>query len=158
MSHKNDTIRIAVIGGREASPDALDFAFKVGKLLAEHGVILYSGGGSGVMEAASRGASEAGGMVVGILKEIDGSDANQYIQVPILTGVGDLRNSLIIRSVHGAIAVEGAYGTLSEIAYTLGYGKPMVGFNSWDIEGLYVVETAETAVEKVLQMIKATRS
>lgn len=154
MSHMHDTIRVAVIGGREASPEGLDFSYKVGKLLAEHGVILYSGGGSGVMEAASRGASEAGGIVVGILKEIDGSDANKYVQIPIMTGVGDLRNSLIIRSVHGAIAVEGSYGTLSEIAYTLGYDKPMIGYHSWDIDGLDTVETAETAVAKMLQLIR----
>ena len=148
--------RVAIIGGRVASPEGLEFAYETGKLLAENGVILYTGGGSGVMEAASRGAHEADGVVVAVLKEEDGFDANPYIQVPIMTGMGDLRNGIIIRSVHAAIAVEGAYGTLSEIAYTLGYGKPVIGYNSWDIKGIEAVGSPEFAVKRILELIEET--
>ncbi|MBC8376318.1 MAG: TIGR00725 family protein [FCB group bacterium] len=145
--------RIAIIGARDASPAGIQFAYETGKLLAESGAIVYTGGGLGIMEAASKGAKAADGIVAGILKDSDGLDANDFIDVPIMTGMGDLRNAIIIRSVHAAIAVEGAYGTLSEIAYTLGYGKPVVGYNSWDIKGVESVHTPETAVKRIFELI-----
>jgi len=153
MTKSQKPFRVAIIGGREATPEGLKFAYETGKLLAENGIILYSGGGAGIMEAASRGAHEAGGTVVGILKETDGLDANEYVQIPVMTGMGDLRNGIIIRSVHGAIAVEGAYGTLSEIAFTLGYDKPVLGYHTWDIDGLEPVERAEVAVKRMIELI-----
>ena len=145
--------RIAIIGARDASPDGIQFAFDTGKLLAERGAIVYTGGGAGIMEAASKGAKAGGGIVVGILKDSDGLDANDYIDVPIMTGMGDLRNGIIIRSVHAAIAVEGAFGTLSEIAYTLGYGKPVIGYSSWDIKELEAVNSPENAVKRIFELI-----
>jgi len=155
MTALNSAPRIALIGGREATSAGLKFAHTVGKLLAEAGAVLYTGGGPGIMEAASRGAHEAGGMVVGILKEEDGAKANAYVQIPVMTGMGDLRNGILIRSVDGAIAVEGAFGTLSEIAYALGYGKPVFGYHTWDIPGMKPVETPEEAVSKILKRIKS---
>ncbi len=149
MINTQQSTRVAIIGGRVASPEGLKFAYETGKLLAEKGVILYTGGGPGVMEAASRGAHEAGGIVVGVLKEENSSKANNYIKIPIMTGMGDLRNGIILRSVHGAVAVEGAFGTLSEIAYSLGYGKPVLGFHSWDIDDLEAIETSEQAVNRI---------
>jgi len=154
MINSEANIRVAIIGGREATPEGLQFAYEIGKLLAENGVILYTGGGAGIMEAASRGAYEAGGIVVGILKESDDTLANKYVQIPVMTGMGDLRNGIIIRSVHGAIAVEGAYGTLSEVAFTLGYDKPVLGYHSWDIKGLEAVENPEFAVKRILELIR----
>lgn len=155
MTPKTKPFRIAIIGGREATSSGLQFAYETGKLLAQNGVILYSGGGPGIMEAASRGAHEAGGIVVGVLKEEDGNSANEYVQIPLMTGMGDLRNGIIIRSVHGAIAVEGAYGTLSEVAFTLGYDKPVLGYHTWDIKGLEPVEEPAEAVKRILELIKA---
>ncbi len=149
-----NSIRIAIIGARDASPEGLSFAFEVGKLLGERGVVVYTGGAQGIMEAASRGVQEGGGMAVGILKEDDLSNANEYLTIPVMTGMGDLRNGIIIRSVQGAIAVEGAYGTLAEIAYTLGYDKPVLGFNTWDIPGLQAVDTPEAAVNKILELVR----
>ena len=157
MIAASDSIRVAIIGARDASPDGLDFAFKVGKLLGEKGVIVYTGGAGGIMEAASRGVQAGGGIAVGVLKENDLSSANEYINIPIMTGMGDLRNGIIIRSVQGAIAVEGAYGTLSEIAYTLSDKKPVLGYRSWDITGLQTVETADEAVETLLELIKVNQ-
>lgn len=158
MIEGSSQIRVAIIGGRQASPEGIQFAYEVGKLLAENGVILYTGGGPGIMEAASRGAHEAGGIVVGVLKEEDGDSANKYVQIPLMTGMGDLRNGIIIRSVHGAIAVEGAYGTLSEVAFTLGYEKPVLGFHTWNIKGLEPVEAPDKAVNRILQLIKTENS
>jgi len=155
MIQSQSIIRVAIIGGRVASPEGLQFAYEAGKILAERNVILYTGGGPGIMEAASRGAHEAGGIVVGVLKEDDDSWANEHVRIPIVTGMGDLRNGIIIRSVHGAIAVEGAYGTLSEIAFTLGYKKPIVGFHSWDIPGLEPVENSQHAVDRLLELIRS---
>ncbi|NQV51064.1 MAG: TIGR00725 family protein [Candidatus Marinimicrobia bacterium] len=152
------TIRVAIIGARDASQAGIDFAFGVGKLLAERGVLVYTGGGSGIMEAASKGVHEGGGIAVGVLKEADGKDANKYIHIPIMTGMGDLRNGILIRSVHGAIAIEGAYGTLSEIAYTLGYEKPVLGYKSWDIPGIRSVNSPKEAVDSMLKMIGDTNT
>ncbi len=149
-----DTIRIAIIGAREASPEGLKFAYEVGKLLGEHGVIVYTGGASGIMEAASNGVQAGGGIAVGILKENDLDGANDYINIPVMTGMGDLRNGIIIRSVQGAIAVEGAYGTLSEIAYTLSDKKPVLAYKSWDIPGSINTETPSQAVDTILSIIK----
>ena len=146
--------RIAIIGARDASEAGLNFAYHVGRILAEKGVIVYTGGAGGVMEAASRGVTEAGGIAVGILKENDGQQANPYVTIPIMTGMGDLRNGIIIRSVQGSIAVEGSYGTLSEIAYTLSYDKPVVGFASWDIPRLIPVKTPEEAVDTLLNLVE----
>lgn len=148
--------RIAIIGARDATPAGIHFAYETGRLLAKRGAIVYSGGGGGVMEAASKGAHDGDGIVVGILKDSDGLDANDYIDVPVMTGMGDLRNGIIIRSVHAAIAVEGAFGTLSEIAYTLGYDKPVIGFNSWDINELEAVDTPEHAVNRIFELIGET--
>lgn len=147
--------RVAIIGAREASPEGLKFAYEVGKLFGQQGCLVYSGGGAGIMEEACRGVTEGGGISVGILKESDGALANPYVQIPVMTGMGDLRNGIIIRSVHGAIAVEGAYGTLSEIAYTLTDNKPVFGFKTWDIPGLQKITSPEEAVEKLLTAIKA---
>ena len=149
-----DAVRIAIIGARKASPEGLTFAYEVGKLLGKLGALVYTGGSHGIMEAASRGVQEGGGLAIGILKESDLSGANEYLHVPVMTGMGDLRNGIIIRSVQGAIAVEGAYGTLSEIAYALSDKKPVLGFQSWDIPGLKPVSTPQEAVDTLLELIK----
>lgn len=154
MIKANNAFRIAIIGARDATPAGIEFAYEVGKLLAQSGVIVYNGGGAGIMEAASRGVHEGGGIAVGILKESDLELANEFIHIPIMTGMGDLRNGILIRSVQGAIAVEGAYGTLSEIAYTLGYDKPVVGFNTWDIPGLKHINTPTEAVKTILELVE----
>lgn len=153
MIPAKDSIRVAIIGAREAHDEGLTFAFEVGKLLAERGALVYTGGGSGIMEAAGRGVNAGNGICVGILKEDDLSKANEFINIPVMTGMGDLRNGIIIRSVDAAIAVEGAYGTLSEIAYTLGDGKPVFAFNSWDIPGAVNVTTPQEAVDKLMKSI-----
>jgi uncharacterized protein (TIGR00725 family) len=102
------------------------------------------------MEAACRGAKEGGGTTVGILPGTDRSEANEFVDVAIPTGLGEARNALVVRAADALIAVGGGYGTLSEIALALKAGKRVVGLGSWDIEGVERVDTPEAAVEAVL--------
>jgi uncharacterized protein (TIGR00725 family) len=125
-------------------------AENVGRLLAERGAVLVCGGLGGVMEAACRGAKEAGGTTIGILPGSDRSAANPYVDIAIPTGLGEARNALVVRSADALIAVGGAYGTLSEIALALKAGKRVAGIESWDVEGVLAVPTPEAAVEAVL--------
>jgi len=142
---------IAVIGGRDCTDEQYRIAREVGRLIAENNAILVCGGRSGIMEAACRGAAEAGGITVGILPGDDINDANEWVTVPIATGIGLARNAVIVQSASAAIAIAGSYGTLSEIAYCKQFHVPVVGIQSWDIDGLTNVETAEEAIKIVLQ-------
>lgn len=142
--------RIAVIGGSRPARPALDVAHEVGRLIARAGAILVCGGLGGVMEAASRGAREEGGLVVGILPGGTPGDANAWVDVPIATGLGYTRNALVVMNADAVIAVDGEYGTLSEIAYGLIHGKPVVGLGTWEVRGVVVAATAEEAVRRAL--------
>jgi uncharacterized protein (TIGR00725 family) len=144
---------VAVVGASEASDaDKVD-AEAVGRGLAERGVIVVCGGRGGVMAAASRGAAQAGGLVLAMLPGLDRSDANEWVSVSVPTGLGELRNGLIIRTAHAAIAVGGAYGTLSEVALALEAGIPVFGLRTWEIEGIVAVESPDEAVARALQSV-----
>ena len=145
---------IAVIGGRKTGKLLLNEAEKAGRLLAERGAILVSGGLNGVMEAASKGAKAAGGLTVGILPQDHTKEANKYIDVPVATGLGIGRNIIIARTADALIAVGGEYGTLSEIAFALQLGKPVIGIRSWDIRGVIPAYDAEDAVAKAFEALK----
>ena len=142
--------RIGVIGGANPSRRSYELALKVGRLIAENGAILICGGLSGTMEASSRGAKEAGGMTVGILPGNSKFDANPSIDLAIATGLGYARNSLVAMNSDVIIAVDGQYGTLTEIAYGLIYGKKVIGLGTWDIQGVIKAGTAEEAVKLAL--------
>jgi uncharacterized protein (TIGR00725 family) len=144
-------IRIAVIGGSRPGRQALDTALEVGRLIARSGAVVVCGGLGGVMEAASRGAREEGGLVVGILPGNSPVDANPWIDIPIVTGLGYTRNALVVMNADAIIAVDGEYGTLSEIAHGLIHGKKVVGLRTWDVRGVTVAETAEEAVRLALE-------
>ncbi|GAB4387605.1 MAG: TIGR00725 family protein [Thermodesulfovibrionales bacterium] len=146
---------IAVIGGRKAARKALKEAEAVGALLARKGAVVLSGGLGGVMEAASRGASGEGGVTVGILPHEHRGRANRYVDIPIATGLGIGRNVVIARAADAVIAVGGEYGTLSEIAFALQIGKPVVGIGSWKIKGVVEAVDAEDAVGKALGLLGA---
>jgi uncharacterized protein (TIGR00725 family) len=144
---------IAVIGGRKADKALKKEAEAVGRLIAEKGGILVCGGMHGIMEAASKGAKQAGGLTIGILPQEHKRDANPYIDIPIATGLGIGRNVVIARTADAMIAIGGEYGTLSEIAFGLQMGKPVVGIRSWGIKGVIPTKDAEEAVRTVLEMI-----
>jgi len=145
---------IAVIGAGETGEETLRVAEDVGRLIAKRNFILVCGGLGGVMEAAARGAQSAGGTTVGILPQKHKEHANPYIQVPIVTGFGDGRNVLIVRTADALIAIGGEYGTLSEIALALKAGKPVIGINTWDIKGVIEADGAADAVNKVFEILK----
>ncbi len=125
---------IAVIGGDPAPEAALIQAEAVGREIARRGAILICGGRGGVMEAACKGASEAGGLTIGVLPDPHRGAMNPYVQIPIVTGMGHARNVIITLTADAVIAVDGAYGTLSEMALTLTQGKPVAGLSTWRIE------------------------
>jgi uncharacterized protein (TIGR00725 family) len=142
--------RVAVIGGSRPGRAALDQAFEVGRLLAAGGAVLVCGGLGGVMEAAARGAKAGGGLAVGILPGADPSEANPSIDIPIATGLGYTRNSLVVMNADVVIAVDGEYGTLSEIAYGLIYKKKVIGLGTWDVKGVLAARDPEEAVRLAL--------
>lgn len=124
---------VAVIGTGHPSAAQDWRAVAVGRALAEEGAVLVCGGLTGVMEAACRGAREAGGTTVGILPGRDRSAANPYVDVAVATGLGEARNALVVRTADAVIAVGGGYGTLSEIALALEAGLPVVGLGTWQL-------------------------
>ena len=143
-------LRVGVIGGAKPEADFLKMAAAVGRLIAERGAVLVCGGLGGVMEAAARGASEAGGLSIGILPGNAIEDANPFIDIPLATAMGYSRNMLVVINSDVLIAVDGEYGTLSEIAYGRVYGKRIIGLGTWDIPGVLKAETPEEAVRMAL--------
>jgi len=124
---------IAVIGGSECSQEEAKLAEEVGRELAKQGAILVCGGLGGVMEAACRGASSEGGVTVGILPGDNRQAANPYVQIPIVTSIGYARNIAVVKSAQAVIAIDGNYGTLSEIGHALQSGIPVIGLNTWSL-------------------------
>lgn len=120
-----------MVGEGVCTPRTAAVAERVGRAVATAGAVLFTGGRSGVMEAASRGATEAGGTVVGLLPGFDRRDANRWVQIPVVTGMDQARNVILVRSCDAIIAVGGMYGTLSEIALALKLGVPVVGLATW---------------------------
>lgn len=150
MTEIRTRFRVAVIGGARAGREALEFAHETGRRLAEAGAVLVCGGLGGVMEAAARGAKSAGGFTVGILPGGSLADANPSIDLPVATGMGYTRNSLVVMNADAVVAVDGEYGTLSEIAFALIHKKKVVGLRTWDIAGVIPAQTAEEAVRLIL--------
>ena len=144
-------IRIAVIGGSRPGRQALEAAFEVGRLVARAGAIVVCGGLGGVMEAAARGAREEGGFVAGILPGGSPADANPWVDLPVATGLGYTRNALVVMNADAVVAIDGEYGTLSEIAYGKIHGKKVVGLGTWDVKGVETATTPEEAVRLALE-------
>lgn len=148
-------IQIGVIGGREGDPEIFKTAEAVGREIALRNGVLVCGGMSGVMEAACRGAQLSGGLTVGILPVGDAAAANPHVDVVIPTEMGLARNILIINSVSGVIAVGGKYGTLSEMAFALQKGLPVVSIQSWKVDDNVIqAESAEEAVDTLYKLIE----
>jgi uncharacterized protein (TIGR00725 family) len=144
-------IRIGVIGGASPGAKYLKVAHKVGQLIAEKGAILVCGGLGGVMAAAARGVKQAGGLSVGILPGNSPQDANPHIDIAIATGLGYSRNSLVVMNSDVLIAIDGEYGTLSEIAYGRVHGKKVIGIDTWNITGVVKADTPEQAIDLALR-------
>ncbi len=124
---------VGVVGASASDEGTSSRAERVGRLLAEAGAVLVCGGLGGVMEAACKGATSADGLTVGLLPTEEREAANPYVKVAIPTGLGEMRNALLVRSVDAVIAIGGEFGTLSEIAFALKIGRPVVGLGSWEV-------------------------
>lgn len=129
---------VAVVGdGEPRGPDAhrlLEWAEEIGLELARSGATVITGGLGGVMRAASRGARSAGGQTIGILPGADASDANEYVNIPLPTGLGVVRNLVVVTAADAVVAVGGRHGTLSEIGLALRMGRHVVALSSWRVE------------------------
>jgi uncharacterized protein (TIGR00725 family) len=151
--------RIGVMGPGSCSSDIYALAQEVGYLLAMKGAILICGGHGGVMEASARGAKAGGGITIGILPGASATEANPFIDIPIVTDLGNARNTVNVLTSQSIIAIDGSYGTLSEIALALKCGTPVVGLRTWDAANskgerlpITLVSTAEEAVRAALSM------
>lgn len=150
-------MNVAVIGGYKAKKRDYIIAQKLGRLIAKEGWVLICGGREGIMEAVCRGAKEFKGITVGILPGFDDKDANEYVDIKIPTGLGYARNLLVIRSADFVIAVDGKYGTLSELAFALNENKIVLGINTWDIKGVIKVKTPEEAISYIKRCLTKKR-
>jgi len=152
---------VAVIGSAACDEPVAALAREVGGEIARRGAVLVCGGRDGVMEAACRGAQEAGGLTVGILPGADRAEANPYVDVPVVTGLGEARNALVVRSADAVIAVSGGYGTLSEIGLALKMGRPVVGLGTWELsqagQPVAAVVQAESPVQAVELAVSLAR-
>jgi uncharacterized protein (TIGR00725 family) len=160
MNQSGQKLKIGVMGPGTCTQETARIAQEVGRLIAQAGVILICGGRGGVMEAASKGASEAGGTVVGILPSDDESTANPYITIAIVTGMGHARNAINVLTSHALIAIDGGPGTLSEIALAFKSGTPVVGLQTWHASmnnaPLPIVPASDTA-DAVKQAIRLAK-
>jgi uncharacterized protein (TIGR00725 family) len=143
---------LAVIGAGVADAELAEQARSVGQMLAERGCTVITGGLGGVMEAASRGAAEAGGLVIGVLPGSDPAAANRWVGIPVATGMGDARNTILANTAEAFVAVGGSHGTLSEIAFALKRGKRVVALGSWEVDPeIRRARSAAEAVELALE-------
>ncbi|HID94643.1 MAG TPA: TIGR00725 family protein [Candidatus Latescibacteria bacterium] len=126
-------VQIGVVGASSCSEDICSLAEEVGRQIARRGAVLICGGLGGVMEAACRGARAEGGMTIGILPGSDRREANSFVDIAVVTGMGQARNLIIVQSSDAVIAIAGGYGTLSEIALALRSNVPVIGVSTWDI-------------------------
>ena len=151
---------IAVIGGSECSPQEAKLAEEVGRELARQGVILVCGGLGGIMKAACKGANSQGGVTVGILPGGNRQAANPYVQIPIVTNLGEARNVVVVKSAQAVIAIGGGYGTLSEIGHALRNGIPVIGLNTWSLSrngqpdnSIILAQDPAEAVSKAIKLM-----
>lgn len=157
---KNNNIFIAIIGGSNCSSQAAALAEEAGGEIARQGAVLVCGGLGGVMEAACKGASREGGLTIGILPGDNRQAANPYVRIPIATGLGYARNVAVVKSAQAVIAIDGSYGTLSEIGHALQSGIPVIGLNTWSLSidgqadnSIIPAKTPKDAVNKAIELI-----
>lgn len=156
---KDRLIFIGVIGGSEVSPQVAQLAEEVGQEIARRGAALVCGGLGGVMEAACKGASEEGGLTIGILPGDSRQAANPYVQIPIVTGLGYARNAAVVKTSQAIIAIDGSYGTLTEIGHALQSGIPVIGLGTWEISmddkadnSIIIAKSPKEAVDKAMEI------
>ena len=160
-----DRVYIAVSGGGDADDAACRVAEELGLELARLGAVVVTGGLGGAMAAACRGAKGGGGTTIGILPSDDRAEANAWVDVAVPTGLGEVRNALVVRAADAVVAVAGEFGTLSEIALALRLGKPVVGLGTWElarhghpVQAIVAATTPAGAAETAVAMATARRA
>ena len=151
------TAKIAVFGGRIVPKDLYMETVKIGQLMARENWLVFCGGGAGVMEAISRGVKLEKGTCIGILKGTSDDEGNQYLSVPIKTGMGVARNAILAYNCDAAVAIGGQYGTLSEIAYALQLEKPILGYKTWTIPRLESIDTINGLITRLRNIISSNK-
>ncbi len=154
-------LHIGVLGPNTCTREEYELGYAVGAGLAEAGAVLVCGGLGGMMEAAAEGAKSRDGVTVGLLPGEEAQSANAFIDIPLPTGLGPVRNVLVVRACDAVIAIRGGYGTLSEVAFALRLGVPVIGLNTWSAvkdgqpdPGIHAVDTPEEAVRLALEQGK----
>jgi uncharacterized protein (TIGR00725 family) len=149
-------VPIGVIGPREATPAQLTAGLRVGELLGDVGFVVLCGGRGGVMQSVCEGVKRVGGMSIGLLPDAEPSFANPFVGVVLATGIGEARNALIARASFGLIAIGNSYGTMSEVALGLKFGRPVVGLEgAARVDGVVHVESPRAAVETIAAAVLA---
>ena len=150
---RKQKITISVVGGHDIDSKVEQIAHDIGKIIAEVGAILVCGGLDGAMEAACRGAKEAGGTTIGILPGLDKEDANEYIDIALPSSIGFARNAMVACSADIIVALPGSHGTSSEISYGIVYKRPIIDLGNWDREEMIKVNDVKEAREKIEEII-----
>jgi len=125
--------QVAVCGPQDCTDVDAEHARRVGRLLAEHGVVVLCGGGGGVMGAAAEGARSGGGLVIGILPGKSRMGANEHLSAAVATGMGQARNAVLVTSADAVIVIGGSWGTLSELALAMRLGIPVISLGGWAV-------------------------
>jgi hypothetical protein len=147
-------VPVAVIGPSGANVAERQTAFSVGAGLAALGIVLLCGGKGGVMEAACEGVASAGGLSIGLLPDGEWQAANRFVTVPIATGIGEARNAIIARAALALVAVGGGYGTLSEVALALQFGRPVLTLlQAPAVAGVHPMDSVDTALDAICRVI-----
>lgn len=147
-------VPVGVIGPRQASERQIAVAEQLGRRLGELRIPLLNGGKNGVMEAVSKGCVESGGLVIGFVPDEEWTEANDYVTIPLATGLGPARNVLIARASLALIAIGGEYGTLSEMAFGLHFGKPVFTLeDAPEVDGAERMESVEDTISALLPVI-----
>ena len=147
---------IAIVGAGKCSKKLRDNAATVGRYVAKNDGVVVCGGLGGIMEGAARGAWEGGGVSIGILPSDDRADANKFVTFAIPTGFGEARNMMVIRAADAVVAFPGKFGTLSEMAFALKLGKPLISLSAWKLgDEIVAVEDPAEAAEKAMELARA---
>lgn len=144
---------VSVVGPHDAGEDVLAQAEEVGARLVDAGFGVVTGGLGGVMEAASRGAKSRRGLTLGVLPGTEPTEANGWVDLALPTGLGELRNGLVVRMGLALVAVGGGHGTLTELGFALRLGRPVVGLGTWAVHGVEAVNTPAEAVSRVVRLL-----
>lgn len=154
----NQQIVVSVIGGHEIDSKVEELACNIGKIIAEVGAVLVCGGLGGVMKAAAKGCSDAGGLTIGLLPGKDKADANEYIKIALPTTIGFARNAMVASSADIIIALPGSHGTACEISYGFVYKRPIIDVGKWNKEGMIKVGSLNEVKEQLISLIQEIKS